>query len=267
MRDAVPARTLFRMLDMTALILTANEEANIGRTLDRLRWMSEVVILDSGSTDRTLEIAASYSNVRVVIRAFDSHAEQWTFGFARCGIDAEWILGLDADFLLSDTLIAELQVLEPPPGVSAFSVNFSYSVFGRELRGSLYPSKPVLMRRNRTRFAQDGHTQVCVTDDGIAKLEGHIVHDDRKPLGRWLQSQSRYMAKEADKLLATDRATLALPDRLRLMLVIAPLAACVYTLLVRGCILDGWPGIYYATERTVAEAILSLELMKRRLLR
>ena len=56
---------------LSALILTYNEEPNIGRSLEKLRWMHEVVIIDSDSTDRTLEIASSFNNTRVLQRAFD----------------------------------------------------------------------------------------------------------------------------------------------------------------------------------------------------
>ena len=69
------------MLDqITPLVLTFNEEANIGRTLARLTWAPRVVVVDSHSTDRTLEIVRGFPNVEVVQRAFDTFASQWNFG-------------------------------------------------------------------------------------------------------------------------------------------------------------------------------------------
>ncbi|MGB2788468.1 MAG: glycosyltransferase, partial [Dokdonella sp.] len=69
------------MLDrITPLILTWNEEANIARTLAKLAWAREVVVVDSGSTDSTHAICESFPNVRLVARPFDNHATQWNYG-------------------------------------------------------------------------------------------------------------------------------------------------------------------------------------------
>jgi hypothetical protein len=64
--------------EITPLILTYNEAANIGRTLERLAWAREIVVVDSFSDDETVEIASSFANVRVIQRVFDCHRSQWT---------------------------------------------------------------------------------------------------------------------------------------------------------------------------------------------
>ena len=65
--------------DITPVILTFNEEANIGRTLERLNWARDIVVVDSFSTDATVSIASRNNRVRVFQRVFDSHALQWNF--------------------------------------------------------------------------------------------------------------------------------------------------------------------------------------------
>ena len=88
------------MTDITPLILTFNEGENIGRTLSALDWAREIVMIDSGSTDRTLELArAAHPKVVVIQRQFDTHATQWNFGLDQ--ITTEWVLTLDADYELS----------------------------------------------------------------------------------------------------------------------------------------------------------------------
>src|SRR5438270_13866515 len=90
-------------IDITPLILTFNEEENIARTIGKLSWAKEVVVIDSGSTDRTIELArATHPNVRIVERIFDTHAAQWNFGLAQ--VRTPWVLSLDADYELSDAL-------------------------------------------------------------------------------------------------------------------------------------------------------------------
>ena len=66
--------------EITPLLLTFNEEDNLERTLAPLSWAREIVVVDSGSTDRTLEILARDPRIRVVVRDFDTHAMQWNFG-------------------------------------------------------------------------------------------------------------------------------------------------------------------------------------------
>jgi len=98
---------------ITPLILTYNEAPNIARTLDSLRWAREVVVVDSFSTDDTAQIAASFPNVRLVQRTFDCHRNQWQFGLKETGIDTQWVLALDADYLINADLVSELRNLQP----------------------------------------------------------------------------------------------------------------------------------------------------------
>src|SRR3954447_26203582 len=90
---------------LQAVILTKNEEPNIKRVLDRLQWLKRVVVVDSFSTDATLDIIRCYRNVGVYQRAFDTHATQWNYGLSQC--DTQWILSLDADYVLSDAFVDE----------------------------------------------------------------------------------------------------------------------------------------------------------------
>jgi hypothetical protein len=94
-------------------------------------------------------------------------------------------------------------------------------------------------------------------------LRSPILHDDRKPLSRWFQAQSRYTELEAKKLLTSDPGALGWTDRVRRWGVVAPLAMLLYCLIIRGGILDGWAGFYYAFQRMLAELMLSLYLIDR----
>ena len=249
---------------ITPLILTYNEAPNIRRTLEKLSWAGDIVVVDSFSHDQTPEIVRSFPTVRLLQRTFDEHAPQWNFGVAACSSD--WVLALDADYVLSDELVAELKEWTPNREASAYFAQFIYCIHGRPLRGSLYPSRAVLFDRRNCRYVQDGHTQTLQIKGPSGCLKNPIYHDDRKSLARWLWSQDRYAELEADKLLSASPGTLRLPDRLRLRIWPAPFLILFYTLFVRRALLDGWPGWYYALQRTVAESILSLKLAERRLL-
>jgi glycosyltransferase involved in cell wall biosynthesis len=250
------------MIGITGLVLTRDEAPNIARTLGKLAWLPSIVVVDSESTDATTDIAAGFPNVRVVTRRFTTHAEQWNFGLEQTGIQSEWVLALDADFVLTDALVREIQALQPHAATVGYWASFEYCIDGRPLRGAAYPPVAVLYRRVHGRYEQDGHTQRVRLTGPVGSLVAPIHHDDRKPLAHWLAAQSRYMALEAEKL-SRPGATVGLVDRLRKLIVIAPPAMFLYCYIVRGGILDGRAGLFYALQRAVAEGILSLFLVRR----
>ena len=248
---------------ITPLVITFNEAANIGRTLAKLNWAEQILVVDSGSTDGTVDIVERCEQARVVERAFDDFAAQCNFGLSL--IDTPWALSLDADYELSDDLVAEIRRLEPAEAISGFRAGFIYCVHGRPLRATLYPSRVVLYRRDRARYRNEGHGHRVVVDGKVAELTGKILHDDRKPLSRWFASQQGYARQEADYLLSASRSALNPADRVRRMAWPAPPLALLYTLFVKRCIFDGWPGWVYAMQRALAEIMITVEILDRRL--
>ncbi len=253
--------------DITPVILTFNEAANIGRSLERLAWARQVVIVDSGSTDETLAIAGRFANVRIVFRPFDSHAEQWRFAVGETGIESDWILRLDADYMMEPALREELASLTADRATAAYQIAFTYCIDGRPLRASLYPALPLLFRRGRAEFVQDGHTEKLRIDGPVVPLRNRLLHDDRKSLERWLQSQVRYQAAEAEKLTSRSWSDLSWADRLRLTRVLGPPVVAVHCLIVKGLIFGGSAGLLYTAQRVTADMILTMHLLRRDLRR
>ena len=252
------------LADVTPLIITHNEEANIDRTLAALTWASRIVVVDSGSTDSTLSRLRRFASVELFHRPFDSFAAQCNYGLSL--ITTPWCLSLDADHVLSEPFRAEMEALlaSVHGDVAAVLTPFRYLVHGRALRGSLLPPRFNLVRPSRGFYEDDGHAHRFVPLGPTAVLHQPILHDDRKPLSRWLHSQNRYLQQEASKLLHTPEASLSWADRLRKRHVIAPFAILVLCLIRHGGLLDGWRGWFYAFQRMYVEILLSLILWELR---
>ena len=242
---------------ITPLIITWNEDPNIDRCLSRLKWASRIVIIDSGSTDETLKVCSTYPQVQIIHRKFDSFAEQCNFGLLQ--ISTEWVLSMDADYLLPTSFSDVLAALPSTP--SGYSARFRYCIFGRPLRASLYPARTVLYQKSAAQYQNVGHGHRVAIEGPVGDLPCRIEHDDRKPLGRWLDSQRKYARQEAQHLALADSRTLPFADRVRRRIWPAVPAVFVYVLIWKRCLLDGWAGWFYALQRTYAELLLSLELV------
>ena len=245
---------------ITPLLLTYNEAPNIKRTLQRLRWAHRIVVIDSYSSDNTLEILNSCPQVQVFQRNFDTYATQWNYGLEQ--VLSEWTLSLDADYILTDELISEIQSLALNSSIDGYYVPFKYCVFGKPLRGALLPPRQVLFRKAKATYIDDGHTQLLQVQGESAHVSTYIYHDDRKPLNRWLWAQDRYMVIEVKKLTQIPESELSLSDRIRKQKILAPFVILFYCLILKGGILDGWHGWYYAFERVLAEVLLSIRLIE-----
>ena len=130
---------------------------------------------------------------------------------------------------------------------------------------TLYPPRIVLYRIENARYVNEGHGHRVTVSGEVRALGGVIYHDDRKPLSRWLTSQQSYARLEADYLLNTDARVLSAWDRLRRMAWPAPILVLFYVFLIKGSLFEGWPGWFYTLERVLAECLIAVELIDRRL--
>jgi glycosyltransferase involved in cell wall biosynthesis len=140
------------MLPITAVILTYNEEKNIESCLNSIAgWCEEIFIVDSGSTDGTKELCGKYP-VSIYEHQFVDHPDQWNWALNNLPITGEWILPLDADYVVSQELGKELQqaVSRQEPGVNGYYARHQYFFMGVPMRG--FKSHTLcLVRRQQTR--------------------------------------------------------------------------------------------------------------------
>ena len=250
--------------DITVLILTLNESANIRRTLNALTWARNILVVDSGSVDETVEIIKEFRNTKIVVRNFDSFAKQCNFGLSI--IETAWVLSIDADYIVPNSFSIEIESMHVHSDVVGLSATFSYAIHGINIGGSLYPPRCVLYRRSGARYIDEGHGHRLSITGKVQALRSRICHDDRKELSRWFGSQINYARREAEYLIAAPRANLSVVDRLRLLGWFTPMVVFFYALLWKGCIFSGYAGWHYVMQRTLAETAIALEVIDRRII-
>lgn len=190
-------------MSLSVIVITKNEEAAIGRCLDSVRWADEIVVLDSGSTDRTAEIARS-AGARVTV---DAH---WPgFGPQKNRVLAlatgDWVLSIDADEWLTPELAEEIRVATAAPDApEAFEMPRSSSFCGREMRHSgWWPDYIVrVFRRGRATFSDDIVHERLIVDGRVGRLRHPLRHESFVTLHEVVDKMNRYSSAGADMRVA-----------------------------------------------------------------
>lgn len=250
-------------MSISVLILTLNEEVNLPACLEAVSWSDDIVVLDSFSTDRTLEIARA-AGARVEQRAYDTEIGQRTFGLTQLKFKHPWVYMPDADEITTPQLRDEMLAIaaDPTRRESAFRVRFKVMFMGRWVRrSSLYPTWVVrLVRPERIRFQRQFHTH-CVDDGTIGQLESHFDHYSfNKGMNAWYEKHNRYSWFEAresvEKTKSRDISLSGLFSRdairrrralkeLSMRLPFRPILRFIYMYFLRMGILDGRAGYIY----------------------
>ena len=188
----------------SVLILTHNEADNIARCLDALAPGTDAVVLDSGSTDGTLDIVRRYP-VRIATRPFDSFAGQRNWAVDTLGFRHDWILHLDADESLTPALRTELDTVTERDEHSAYLLANRLYFMGRWIRhASMYPHYQArLLKRGEARFGQVGHGQILAeARRGVGTLrEPYDHHNFSRGVGDWVTRHNRYSTDEARRIV------------------------------------------------------------------
>lgn len=195
------------MLDITAIILTYNEEVHIRRCLENVNQFSQkVIVVDSHSTDRTAEIAQELGAEVVAHDWPGNQAAQFNWALDNLRIDTAWILRLDADEYLFPELINELQEKLPTmaEGVSALSLSLARAFGGKVLHHGIVNGVRIvrIFRTGKARYEQrimDEH--LSILEGETVEMKGQFVDDNRMTIGQFTAKHNQYASREAALLL------------------------------------------------------------------
>lgn len=187
------------------VILTHNEEANITQALASVvGWADEIHILDSLSTDRTVEIARQYG-AHISQNTFENYAKQRNHALEHLSIRSEWVLFLDADEWLPDALKQEISTLiAMSPEENGFYIKRRLIWMGRWIRRGYYPTWILrLFRYGKGRCEDRAVNEHLIVEGAMGHLHNDFVHEDRKGVTDWIAKHNGYATREAQELLNT----------------------------------------------------------------
>lgn len=226
-------------MKLSAAIITFNEENNIEACLESVKWMDEIVMVDGGSTDATVQKAAAYTS-KVQTRAFTDFSGQKNAALQMA--TGDWVFFIDADERVTPELREEIQgILAKSSPDAVYAVHRKTFFFGGRLRFSGTPEDyPVrLFPRGQVAFEQPVH-EIVVTALPVRKMKADLLHYTTRDIRQYKTKLDLYVRLEQSVLLSKGRKAGPLD------LILRP--AAIFFLLYVGKLgfLDGWPGLQYA---------------------
>jgi len=225
---------------LSALVICQDEERHIAECLESLAWCDEIVVVDSGSSDRTLERARKHAT-RVLHRDWTGIADQKNFALAQA--TGDWVLNLDADERCTPGLRDAVRAaIESDPPLAGFETRRHALYLGRWIdHGGWYPDwKLRLFRRGRARFVERGPHDRVVADGPVGRLDAELVHLSYADFAEHIRTLQRF-----SDVVAADWAAAGRRFSLALALAHPPLKFLEVWLWKQG-FRDGWPGLVIA---------------------
>ena len=247
-------------IPVSVVIITKDEERAIERCLRSVRAYDEVFVVDSHSTDKTVELARDAGATVVDFTWNGSYPKKKQWALENLPLRHNWVLYLDGDEYSTPEFDAEVRRLIAAPTAEAYDVGLDYVFLGRQLRHGHKVFKRILFDRRRCAwrelddlsveqpFEMELHVQPDV-DGRIGRTQARIVHDDLEPLRHYFDRHNRYSDWEAVLRQGTDQARTAERTRLGRLaqrVPFKPLVFFLYSYLLRGGFRDGYAGFHYA---------------------
>lgn len=258
-------------LPLSVIVLTLNEERNLEECLKSVfPWCREVFVVDSGSTDSTVEIANRFG-ARVVNHPFEGHARQWNWALGNLPIETEWILALDADHRVTPELREEIAAVvreDASEGIDGYYVCRRQVFRGKWIRHGGYYPKHLLKLLRRGRGSCDDKELLdfrFYVEGATATLTGDLIEDNHNEdrIGFWIEKHNRFSDLQATEEVrrrrtrepwtvepalfgSPDQRTLWLKERwYRMPLGFRPFVYFFYRYFIRLGFLDGWQGFVF----------------------
>ena len=198
---------LARVVDVSVVIIAKNEADNIEGALESVRWVEDVVVVDSGSSDKTIEIAKRYTD-RVTTRTWEGYGAQKNYATGLAAHD--WVLSLDADERVSPALADEIQgLMQSAPPMQGYRMPRTTRYLGRWIRSTdWYPDCQLRLYDRRVALWNDRCVHESVRIDGqVGTLRSELYHYSYREVAEHLTRMNRYTTLSATQMMADGQRT------------------------------------------------------------
>src|SRR5947209_10172423 len=228
-------------LSLSVCIITRNEEANLPRTLTSVSWADDVVVVDSGSNDRTCELATEFG-AKVFLESWKGFSAQKNFAIQKA--TGDWILSLDADEEVSPELGSSIrQAIHRPDALDGYWMPRRNLFLGCWIKhGGFYPdAKLRLWRRGAGHFDDRAGHETAKVAGATATLKGDLIHHAYPTLVTYIEHMNRYSSLGAGQGSYAKPSSIPLYEFL-MNVWLRPQMTFAYNYLIRGGFLDGREG-------------------------
>ncbi len=226
---------------ISAFVICRNEEQKIARCIESLRWCDEVLVIDSGSTDRTVEIAQTLG-AKVIFNEWPGFLAQKRFGLAQC--QSDWVLNVDSDEEVSPELAAEIRsvITSPRTTESGFELLRVVFYLGKWWRkGGWYPEYRLrVLRRSVASWGGEDPHEHAIVDGPTRRLQGELRHYTYDSIADQIRSLNNHSTVAAQSLHRRGVQSSAIKILTR------PLGRFVKFYLLKRGFLEGLPGLFVA---------------------
>lgn len=266
-----------KRLPITAIIPVKNEERNLPECLRSLAGLERVIVVDSGSTDTTRQIAEHAGAVVLDFHWDGGPIKKRNWVLRNHAPESEWILFIDADERLTDDLKTELARVLPNTDKNGFWLRYTNYFMGRRLRFGEPMIKLTIVRRQQGEFEvvpernwstldMEVHEHLIVNGQ-VGTLRANVIHHDDKGVGAWFRRHLEYASWEAERYFARADAQRTLRQRIKYRLagsLLFPVLYFVYAYFLRLGFLDGIAGLRFASAKCSYFTQVALRIAERR---
>ncbi|MBZ9572236.1 glycosyltransferase family 2 protein [Patescibacteria group bacterium] len=266
-----------KQVNLSILIPTFNEKKNIKYALESVRWANEIFIVDSFSTDETLEIAKTYPNIKIFQHPFENYSKQKNWALDNLPFSNDWIFILDADEQITSQLKQEIieKVSKKNNNIRGYYVNRRFIFLGKWIRHcGWYPSWNIrLFKKGKARYEERTVNEHMIVQGVVGYLKNDMIHENHKDLADWLRKHNRYSTLEAEEFFKTKKTSLkpsflgepverkrAFKEKFWYKIPFRPFVLFIYLYFIKLGFLDGRVGFIFSCLRAIQQFHIDLKI-------
>ena len=255
-------------MNLVVCIPTFNEELNIKKCLNKLKWAKKIYLLDGNSDYKTIKIAKKFHNIKIIKLKKNIDYTQ-KLNFLLNLNKKKWVFILDADYVLTDNLVKEIKKLDfknlEKNKIFGLKINIFNKIFDTVIKENLYPKKILIFKNQRYRYKKIGHGEKLIFNSKIKYLKGSIYHENLNDIynfNKWKKNQINYSKSEGLKICNQKFTKLRIQDLIRRFPPLNIILLIIYLVIIKKIFIYGKAGFYYFYQRIFFESLLSYSIIK-----